>query len=46
MTMGRSKGRITVDFAGAEDLERILTAMAPDVARGGLIQDGSTDPTG
>jgi ParB family chromosome partitioning protein len=25
--MGRSKGRITVEFAGAEDLERILAAM-------------------
>jgi ParB family chromosome partitioning protein len=45
VTMGRSKGRITVDFAGAEDLERILTAMAPEVARGGLIEDVSSTPT-
>jgi ParB family chromosome partitioning protein len=29
--MGRTKGRITVDFAGADDLRRILGAMAPDV---------------
>jgi ParB family chromosome partitioning protein len=28
----RSRGRITVDFAGPEDLKRILTAMAPDLA--------------
>jgi ParB family chromosome partitioning protein len=27
--MGRSKGRIVVEFAGAEDLDRILTAMGP-----------------
>jgi ParB family chromosome partitioning protein len=31
VVMGRSKGRITVEFAGVEDLERILTAMAPGV---------------
>jgi ParB family chromosome partitioning protein len=30
--MGRTKGRITVDFAGADDLRRILSAMAPDLA--------------
>jgi hypothetical protein len=30
--MGRTRGRITVDFAGADDLRRILAAMAPDVA--------------
>jgi ParB family chromosome partitioning protein len=30
--MGRTKGRITVDFAGADDLRRILTAMAPELA--------------
>jgi ParB family chromosome partitioning protein len=27
--MGRSKGRITVEFASLDDLERIVTAMAP-----------------
>lgn len=27
--MGRSKGRITVEFGSFEDLERIVTAMAP-----------------
>jgi ParB family chromosome partitioning protein len=27
--MGRSKGRITVEFASFDDLERIVTAMAP-----------------
>ena len=30
--MGRTKGRITVDFAGADDLRRILSAMAPDLS--------------
>lgn len=27
VTMGRSKGRITVEFAGSEDLQRILAAL-------------------
>ena len=27
VTMGRSKGRITVEFAGTEDLQRILAAL-------------------
>jgi ParB family chromosome partitioning protein len=27
VSMGRSKGRITVEFAGSEDLQRILTAL-------------------
>ncbi|WP_396230964.1 ParB/RepB/Spo0J family partition protein, partial [Frankia sp. EI5c] len=30
--MGRSKGRITVEFATIEDLERIVAAMTPDSA--------------
>jgi ParB family chromosome partitioning protein len=29
VSMGRSKGRITVEFASTEDLERIVTMMAP-----------------
>jgi ParB family chromosome partitioning protein len=29
VVMGRRKGKITVDFAGADDLERILAALAP-----------------
>jgi ParB family chromosome partitioning protein len=29
VVMGRRKGRITVDFAGADDLERILAALTP-----------------
>ena len=28
--MGRSKGRITVEFASFDALERIVTAMAPE----------------
>ena len=27
ISMGRSKGRITVEFAGTDDLQRILAAM-------------------
>jgi len=30
--LGRSKGRITVEFASIDDLERIVAAMAPDAA--------------
>jgi ParB family chromosome partitioning protein len=30
--MGRSKGRITVEFATVDDLERIVAAMAPDLS--------------
>ncbi|HLZ37136.1 MAG TPA: ParB/RepB/Spo0J family partition protein [Mycobacteriales bacterium] len=30
VAVGRSKGRIVVEFASLEDLERILAAMAPD----------------
>jgi ParB family chromosome partitioning protein len=29
VVMGRSKGKITVEFAGVEDLQRILAAMSP-----------------
>jgi ParB family chromosome partitioning protein len=28
--LGKSKGKITVEFASMEDLERILTTLAPD----------------
>ena len=28
--MGRSKGKITVEFATIDDLERIVKAMSPD----------------
>ena len=30
--LGRRKGRITVEFASIDDLERIIALMAPDVA--------------
>ncbi len=29
VTMGRSKGRVTIEFAGREDLDRIIEALAP-----------------
>lgn len=30
VTMGRAKGRVTIEFAGVDDLERILAVLAPD----------------
>jgi ParB family chromosome partitioning protein len=32
VVMGRSKGRITVEFAGVDDLQRIVAALAPGSA--------------
>jgi ParB family chromosome partitioning protein len=34
--MGRNKGRITVEFASIEDLERIVAVMSPEAAGGDL----------
>lgn len=31
IALGRKKGRVSIDFASVEDLNRILTALAPDV---------------
>ena len=31
--LGRHKGKIVVEFASLEDLERIVTAMSPDYAQ-------------
>jgi len=31
--LGRRKGKIVVEFASLEDLERIVTAMSPDYAQ-------------
>jgi ParB family chromosome partitioning protein len=33
--LGRSKGKITIEFASVDDLDRIVQALAPDVARAG-----------
>jgi ParB family chromosome partitioning protein len=30
VTMGRAKGRVTIEFAGVDDLERILAVLTPD----------------
>lgn len=35
--LGKTKGKITVEFASVEDLERILTTLAPDEAP--MLQD-------
>jgi len=46
VTVGRRKGRLTVEFAGAEDLERIVAALAlegVDVAAGGTDRDAGAD---
>ena len=40
--LGRSKGRIVVEFASLDDLERIVAVMAPDAVDGELA--GSDDP--
>ncbi|SNQ51431.1 putative chromosome-partitioning protein ParB [Frankia canadensis] len=41
--MGRNKGRITVEFASIEDLERIVAVMSPATAHGGA---GAVDGLG
>ena len=35
--MGRSKGKITVEFASIEDLERIVAVMSPSASVDGLL---------
>ncbi|MFD6414901.1 ParB/RepB/Spo0J family partition protein [Streptomyces sp. NPDC060194] len=43
--LGQKKGKITVEFASMEDLERILTSLAPGEGR--VLQQGlSDDPDG
>jgi ParB family chromosome partitioning protein len=37
--LGRSKGKITVEFASIDDLERIVAAMAPEIRAGGDALD-------
>lgn len=39
VALGRSRGRLSIDFASVEDLNRIIGLMAPDVR--GAFQDGS-----
>lgn len=45
--LGRSKGRITIEFASLDDLERIVAAMAPDavaaVRAAGGTEAGGTE---
>ena len=42
--LGRSKGRIVVEFASLDDLERIISLMAPDTEiPEGAVPDGETD---
>jgi ParB family chromosome partitioning protein len=40
--LGRRKGRITVEFASVDDLERIVSLMAPEVAA--TVRAGSDQP--
>jgi len=43
--LGQRKGKIVVEFATLDDLERIVTAMSPDHAvRGGRARADSTEP--
>jgi ParB family chromosome partitioning protein len=37
--MGRNKGKIVVEFATIDDLERIVKAMSPDTAAPGGTAD-------
>ncbi len=39
--LGRSKGKITIEFASVDDLERIVAAMAPKLAS--AAREGSTE---
>ncbi|MEV7194965.1 ParB/RepB/Spo0J family partition protein [Streptomyces sp. NPDC093510] len=44
--LGQKKGKIVVDFASLEDLERILSTLAPGegpVLKNGLAEDGSDE---
>ncbi|MEJ5914617.1 ParB/RepB/Spo0J family partition protein [Pseudokineococcus sp. 1T1Z-3] len=40
VAMGRRKGRLSVEFAGAEDLERILAVLAPEMLDGQPVRGG------
>jgi ParB family chromosome partitioning protein len=42
--LGRRKGRITVEFASIDDLERIVGVMAPQLAGPPVIQDQPNEP--
>lgn len=41
--LGKSKGRITVEFASIDDLERIVALMDPDGTAADLVSRGSAD---
>lgn len=41
--MGRAKGKIVVEFASVEDLERILTSIAPGVGAPGTAEPGTAE---
>jgi ParB family chromosome partitioning protein len=42
--IGRRKGRITVEFASVDDLERIVALMAPQLATGAAGGAGQNEP--
>lgn len=44
--LGRRKGKITLEFATVDDLERIVAIMAPDVARRTAAEGGFQAETG
>jgi ParB family chromosome partitioning protein len=41
--LGKSKGRITVEFASIDDLERIVALMDPDGTAATLVSEGSSE---
>jgi ParB family chromosome partitioning protein len=42
--IGRRKGRITVEFASIDDLERIVSVMAPQLSTARSIEDQPNEP--
>lgn len=45
LELGRSKGRIVVEFATQDDLRRIVTVMAPDALGTNVPEDENNDDT-
>jgi ParB family transcriptional regulator, chromosome partitioning protein len=43
--LGRRRGKLVVQFATIDDLERIVAQIAPAALRGGLGDDAANDAT-
>jgi ParB family transcriptional regulator, chromosome partitioning protein len=42
--LGRRKGKITVEFGSVDDLERIISVMTPELAKGSAAPPAQADP--